>query len=227
MVVLHIVAGSVALLAAVVALAVTKGASLHRRSGTAYVMAMLVMGLSGAGIAATRGVTISVIAGLLAAYLVTTGWLTVRLPVARMRAVLVIGLLVALAIAVAGLNSGLRALGTPAEGFAPETSTAPYLVFGSLALIGAALDARLLRVGHIAGRQRLARHLWRLLAALVMANAAFFLGQADEFPVAMRQPLLLAMPVLVSLLLIPYWLVRVLRGRGRTVAFGRAPAGGA
>lgn len=227
MIVLHIVAGSVALLAAVVALAVTKGGSLHRRSGTAYVVAMLVMGLSGAGIAATRGVTISVIAGLLAAYLVTTGWLTVRLPVERMRAVLLVGLLVALGIGIAGLHFGVRALAAPAAGLTPETSGVPHLVFGSLALLGAALDARLLKVGHIAGRQRLARHLWRLLVALVMANAAFFLGQADEFPAVLRQPFLLALPVLASLLLIPYWLLRVLRGRGRGFPSARAQAGGA
>ena len=214
MTVLHILAGTLALLSALMALTVTKGGNLHRRSGTAYVVAMLVMGLSGAAMAAAQGVTLSVVAGLLAAYLVVTGWLSVRFPIERMRAALIVGMLVAIAIGITAMRFGMQALGTPVADPTPESSGIPFIVFGSLALLGAALDARMLWVGHIAGRHRLARHLWRLLAALVMANAAFFLGQADEFPEVLREPLLLAAPVLVSLLLIPYWLVRVLRGRG-------------
>ena len=226
MIVVHVLAGTVALLAAVVALVATKGAGWHRRGGVAYAVSMLVMAISGSLIAAFQGKPLSVIAGLLAGYLVVTGWLTVRRSVERMRAVLIVGLLVALGVGVAGLGFGVTAR-LAHDGRAYGMSGAPYVVFGSVALIGAALDARLVRVGHIAGRARLARHLWRLLAALVMANAAFFLGQADEFPDALRQPVLLAVPVIVSLLLIPYWLVRVLRGGGAAAMPNRLRAGGA
>lgn len=89
-----------------------------------------------------------------------------------------------------------------------------HVLAGTVALLAAVVARVATKVGHIAGRARLARHLWRLLAALVMANAAFFLGQADEFPEPLRQPVLLALPVLTALALMPYWLVRVLRGRG-------------
>lgn len=42
-----------------------------------------------------------------------------------------------------------------------------------------------------------------------IATASFFLGQADEFPAALRNPALLAMPVVAVLLLLVYWTVRV------------------
>src|SRR5262249_4625063 len=76
----HVLAGLTALLFGYVALAATKGAALHRRSGTVFVGAMLTMSLSGALMAAikTGGVTVNVVAGSLTFYFVATGLLTVR-----------------------------------------------------------------------------------------------------------------------------------------------------
>lgn len=54
--VVHIVAGSLALVFGYVALYSPKGATLHRRSGMLFVFAMLTMCLFGALIAAVRGV---------------------------------------------------------------------------------------------------------------------------------------------------------------------------
>ena len=68
----HIVAGALALVSGFVALSASKEWRLHRKSGLLFVGAMLVMGLSGAGIAAVTGETGSVTGALLAAYLVVT-----------------------------------------------------------------------------------------------------------------------------------------------------------
>src|SRR5688572_32129134 len=68
MLVFHILAGSVSLLAGYLALLSTKGGTLHRRAGTAFAVAMLAMTATGAGMAAVdgeAGARISVIAGLL------------------------------------------------------------------------------------------------------------------------------------------------------------------
>ena len=46
--------------------------------------------------------------------------------------------------------------------------------------------------------------------ALWIAALSFFLGQADEFPAQLRIYPLLAVPMLVVIVLMLYWLVRVL-----------------
>ncbi len=45
--------------------------------------------------------------------------------------------------------------------------------------------------------------------ALFIAALSFFLGQADEFPDALRHSALLAIPVLVPFLAMLYWLWRI------------------
>lgn len=78
--VVHIVAGSLGLISGFVALYVTKGATVHRRAGVAFVCAMLTMSLAGVTIAAVRGVApdLNIPAGLITACLVSTGLTTVR-----------------------------------------------------------------------------------------------------------------------------------------------------
>jgi len=51
---LHVLGGTIAIVSGYVALYALKGAQLHRKSGTIFVYAMLVMSLSGAEIAVGR-----------------------------------------------------------------------------------------------------------------------------------------------------------------------------
>lgn len=60
----HIAAGGVALAAGALALTVRKGGRIHRRSGLWFVATMLVMGLTGAAIAAAHASAALVLAGL-------------------------------------------------------------------------------------------------------------------------------------------------------------------
>ena len=53
--------------------------------------------------------------------------------------------------------------------------------------------------------------------ALFIAASSFFMGEAHTFPEALRQPALLAVPVLLPLLAMPYWIWR-LRSRKRKPA---------
>ena len=64
---LHILTGAIALVAGAIALSVTKGGRLHRKSGLIFVTAMLLMSASGAAIAAFVPVRVSVVAGMLTA----------------------------------------------------------------------------------------------------------------------------------------------------------------
>ncbi len=86
MTLIQILAGAMALLVGFAAMFAKKGSRLHRRAGLLFVVAIVVMGATGALVAALKSVRISVVAGLLVVYLAGTALLTVRhdLPAARL-----------------------------------------------------------------------------------------------------------------------------------------------
>lgn len=205
MILLHIIGGLIGLTSGAVALSAPKGGRLHRKSGMVFVYAMLVMSTSGAIMAALMPERISVIAGMLTFYLVVTALLTVRrglnfawIDIAAMLFGLVVALL-SITFAIQGLSTG------NADELAPMG-----FIFGTVALLATAGDLRMLLRRGIPWPQRIARHLWRMCLALWIAAASFFLGQADVFPETIRIMPLLCTPVLLVLLLMFYWLVRVL-----------------
>lgn len=208
-VVLHIATGSIALAAGAVALYGVKGAKLHRKSGMLFVLAMLLMSATGAVMAALKPEAISVIAGALAFYLVATALLTVWRPAVGAFWIDLGAMLAALAIAIAGIYFGFEALNS-STGTKDGFPAPPYFIFGTVALLAALLDLRMLVARGIKGPHRLARHLWRMCFALFIAAASFFLGQAQVFPESIRNPALLAVPVFLVLLLMLYWLGRIL-----------------
>lgn len=208
MILLHILGGLVGLTSGAVALSAPKGARLHRKSGMIFVYAMLVLSVSGAVMAALKPERISVMAGMLTFYLVTTALLTVRRHEPGFNwmdaSAMVFGLLVGLL----SISFGMQGLNTATgntDGYTPLG-----FIFGSVALLAALGDARILLARSISWAQRIARHLWRMCLALFIAAGSFFLGQADEFPEALRIMPLLCTPVLLLLLLMVYWLTRVL-----------------
>jgi peptidoglycan/LPS O-acetylase OafA/YrhL len=165
------------------------------------------MSLSGAVMAALMPERISVIAGLLTFYLVITTLLTVRhrsrgfvwISFAAMAFALMLGLY-SLA---SGIQGTLQTSGN-------VTGASPMeFAFGAVALLAAFGDLHMLLRRSISWSRRIARHLWRMCFALWIAAASFFLGQADEFPEALRIMPLLCTPVLLVLLLMFYWLGRV------------------
>ena len=209
---LHIFAGAVALIAGALALSVTKGGRWHRKSGLTFVTAMLLMSATGAAIAAFIPVRVSVVAGMLAFYLVLTSLLTVRKIANNNRAIEIAAMLLGIVTGVLGILFGAMASQT-ANGALDRYPAAIYFVFGSVALIGATLDARMLWANSIHGKHRIARHLWRMCFAMYMATSAFFLGQAKLFPEAVRNGWLLAIPVVMVVLAMLYWLARTLLAR--------------
>jgi uncharacterized membrane protein len=221
--VVHIVAGSLSLIAGFVALYAGKGDYIHRRAGMVFVYAMLVMAAAGLGIAIVRGVApdVNVPAALISAYLVVTSLMAVRPPAAGWRALHVGAMLVAAAVTLvearftfeAFANGGTRN-GMPAF---------PFVMFGVVGLIGVIGDSRMLRSGPLRGAQRLARHLWRMSFALFIAALSFFIGQAKVIPKPIRIFPLLAVPVLAVLVTMLYWLWRVrVRGSFRGLVGVRA-----
>jgi hypothetical protein len=106
------------------------------------------------------------------------------------------------------LTLGIEALNSPGgtvDGLPPGA----VFAFGSIGLLGVVGDARMVAFG-IKGARRIARHLWRMSFALFVATGSFFLGQMKVMPPSVRIVPLLAIPAFLPLVLMLYWLVRVL-----------------
>ena len=207
--VIHILAGSLGLISGFVALYATKGAPVHRRAGMIFVCVMLTMTLTGTIIAAVRGAApaINIPAAVITAYLVVTGLITVRPTVKGARWLTIGGMLVAFAVGSITLSFGLQAA---ASGGTKQGMPAfPFLMFGVIGVLGSVGDLRMIRSGGLQGAPRLARHLWRMSLALLIAAMSFFFGQADELPKAVRIPGLLALPVLAVLATMLFWVWRI------------------
>jgi hypothetical protein len=229
--VVHIFAGSLALLAGYLALYSAKGATLHRKSGTLFVYAMLTMGVAGTTIAAIRNVapSVNIPAALLTSYLVITALTTMRPPSARARWLDPGLMLVALAVGLTSLTFGFEAITSPDGKGRDGMPAFPFFMFGVVGTLAGALDLRMIRSGGLKGVSRLARHLWRMSFALFVAALSFFIGQAQVFPEPVRIRPLLALPVLAVLVTMFYWLWRVRVKRSlRGIAGGvRGPEAGA
>lgn len=207
--VIHILAGTLALLFGYVALYSPKGAAVHRRSGMVFVYAMLTMSVFGALIAMVQeeAPKLNVPVALLTFYLVVTGLTTMRPPFAGSQWLDIGALLLVLGVALAYVTFGFQAIGDieRTDGIAAPL----FFTFAAVALLAAAGDVRMLCSGALTGASRLARHLWRMCFALLIAALSFFIGQAGVFPKPVRIIPLLALPVLAVLATMLYWLWRI------------------
>ncbi len=204
----HVLAGALAIVTGVVALSALKGSPLHRKSGTVFVYAMLIMSLTGAVVAVGRpGAAMNIPAGLVTAYLVITSLLTIRPSTARSRQAEWGAMLAAFALGLASIVSAFVSAGRGDTGF-----VFPLLMFGALAVSAGMGDRRMLRAGGLQGAARIKRHLWRMCVALSIAAGAFFLGPSRRIPEPLRLPALRLIPLVVLLTMV-YWLWRYRRGR--------------
>lgn len=211
---IHFAAGLVSLVAGTIALLVAKGGRLHKRSGLVFTWAMVVLGLTAAGIGTYEEIPGQVFGGLLAAYLVLSGTTTVRpLPGVGRRFDFAL-MLLAFVCAVVMLYGGAIEWLDPTVEVEGRPRVVPPLVGGTVLLLAAIGDLRAIRGGGLSGSRRLARHLWRMCMGLFVATGSFFLGQMKFIPEPVR-----ILPVLFALAFAPipfllYWVWRV-RVRGR------------
>lgn len=205
---LHIAGGMVGLLSGTVAMVYRKGSRGHRAAGNVFVVAMLIMGTCGSTLAMMKHQTNNVFGGLLAVYMITTAWLAGHRRDGETSifdwGTLVFGL---------AIGGSLITVGVlVANGQATPQAGVPlgmYFFMGSIPLLAAAGDIRMLMRGGISGTARIARHLWRMCFGLFIATGSFFLGQQQVFPVAIRKQYILAPLAILPLVLLIYWLVRV------------------
>lgn len=194
----HILAGGLAIVFGFTALFAAKGGSVHRRLGMYFVYAMVVMALGGALMALKPdGSPTNVVAGLATFYLVATAVLTVRRN-HTLGAIDTFAAIAAFAIGLMGIRAGMIGRGE-----------SPSFVFAFVIFLSAIGDVRMIRAGGFTGPKRIARHLWRMCVAMVVASGSFFLGPPGRVPDPINIPALLPIPVVTPLLVMAYWMWRV------------------
>lgn len=209
MLIVHIIAGIAGVVSGFMALFIRKGSPLHRQTGNVFVIAMVVMGASGAYRAVVKSQPFNVLAGTLTCYLVATAWLTMRRKPGQTGR-LEYGLIAL------GVATGLTALA-----FGAKSGSRAYFVFMTIAFLLVTGDVRVLLRGGASGGKRLLRHLWRMCFALFIAAGSFFLGTANPnglrntlFTKEIRATHINQLPVLVIVVAMLYWIAKVRFGKG-------------
>ena len=215
---LHIAGGMVGLLSGTVAMVYRKGSRGHRAAGNVFVVAMLIMGACGSTLALMKHQTNNVFGGLLTVYMITTAWLAGHRRDGETSIFDWGALVFGLAIGASLLTLGALVVNGQV---APQAGVplGMYFFMGTIPLLAAAGDIRMLVRGGISGTPRIARHLWRMCFGLFIASGSFFLGQQQVFPQAIRKQYILAPLAILPLVLLIYWLVRV-RIRKRAPSMG-------
>jgi uncharacterized membrane protein len=204
----HITAGIVGILSGSAAMIFRKGSSRHVQAGKVFVVSMLTMASAAVYLAVLKHQTPNILAGILTFYLIMTAWLTARSREGETSIFDRVALLIPLVGGVWVWTIGLLKLfsHTPPKDGVPVGMN---FFIGSVMLLAAAGDIRMLVRGVVSGKKRLVRHLWRMCFGLFIATGSFFLGQQQVFPAFLRGSVLLIILAIQPLVLLIFWLFRV------------------
>jgi len=219
--VVHILGGTVGLVSGTFAMAFRKGSPRHVLAGQVFVAAMLTMAAGAAFLGISRHQLANVIGGILTFYLVGTAWLTARHRDGQTAPVEWIAPLIPLTVGLLLWSSGIQKLRLP--GRPPDGVPAGMHFFlGTIALLAATGDVRMILRRGVLGARRLRRHLWRMCFGLFIASGSFFLGPsnrprrilssiglAQHLPSAFFGTGLYLVLTILPLALLIFWLVRV------------------
>lgn len=204
----HICGGTLGVLSGTVAIFLRKGSRRHAIAGTVFVISMLALGASGAYMAILKMQPGNILGGLFTCYLVATSWIAAKRQQVRTSIFDWGALLLVSALTAVELTLGLEAATSP-TGMKYGYPPGPYFLIGSVALIAATGDIRMLVRHGISGTQRIARHLWRMCFAFFIASASIFLARAHLFPAFMRKTGTLYLLSFFPLILMIFWLTRI------------------
>jgi uncharacterized membrane protein len=227
MLTIHICGGTLGLLSGAAALAFRKGSRRHVLAGRIFVASMLTMGAAAVCLAVVRHQPNNIGGGILTVYLIGTAWLTVRRRAGETSWFDWIALLIPLVIGILGWKNGLDALHSP-TGEKYDVPAGMHLFMGTICLVAAAGDVRMLVRGGVFGTKRIARHLWRMCFGLFIAAGSFFFGPSNRplrllssvgigqhLPAALLGTSLYLVLTLLPLILLLFWLFRVRFAKSR------------
>jgi uncharacterized membrane protein len=207
---LHIGGGAAGIATGMVALASRKGGRIHRSVGTMFFWVMLLCYAVAAAVAPFLHVEqrTNTVAGLMALYLLLSGWAAARQKDLRAGPYQFAGLAAALGIAGAGalfMQMGADSTTGTVDGAPPQA----FVLFTGIGIVAAAGELNILVRRTISGPARLARHLWRMCASLFIASGSFFLGQAQFLPDWVRNSMINVAMALAPLVAMLVYLVLV------------------
>jgi hypothetical protein len=219
--IVHILGGTVGLLSGTAAMVFRKGSPRHVLAGKVFVVSMLTMGAFATYLAITRHQPNNIGGGILTVYLIGTAWLTARRRDGETSRFDWVALLIPLTLGILSWMGGIKVVrsGASSQDGVPVGMT---FFMGSVMLLAAAGDFRMLARGGVSGTKRIARHLWRMCFGLFIAAGSFFFGGANRplrllstvgigkylSPAVFNTPLYLVLTILPLVLLI-FWLIRV------------------
>src|SRR5208282_3276566 len=217
----HICAGTVGLLSGTAAILFRKGSPRHVLAGRVFVASMLTMAVGATYLAIVKHQPNNIGGGILTFYLIGTAWLTARRRDGETSRWDWLAFLVPLALGIFTWMNGIQVVrsGATSQDGVPVGMT---FFMGSVMLLAAAGDVRMLVRGGLFGVKRIARHLWRMCFGLFIASGSFFLGPSNRpvrllsavglgqhlSPALFSTPSYLILSVLPLVMLI-FWLVRV------------------
>jgi hypothetical protein len=198
-----------------------KGSPRHVLAGKVFVASMLTMGAFAVYLAITRHQPNNINGGILTIYLIGTAWLTARRKDGETSRFDWVVLLIPVGLGIVIWMIGIKVVrsGASSQDGVPVGMT---FFMGSVMLLAAAGDVRMLLRGGLFGAKRIARHLWRMCFGLFIAAGSFFLGPSNRplrllsnvglgqhlSPAFFSTTLYLILTLLPLILLI-FWLIRV------------------
>ena len=224
---IHIGGGAIGIVSGAAALVFRKGSRLHRAAGKIFFVSMLVAYAVATCVAPFlyRGQRTNTVAGILALYLLLSGWRAATQRNLRAGAFEYVGLAVAVLITGAGLffmQIGAKLPSRTVDG-TPSQTFILFAAFGAIAAIG---ELNVIVRQTIAGVARIARHLWRMCVSLFIASGSFFLGQQRIMPEWIRGSPVLLVCALAPLAAMIFWLIWVRLPRRFKNAVGQERARG-
>jgi len=211
----------VGLLSGTAAIAFRKGSPRHVLAGKVFVASMLTMAAFAVYLAIVRHQPNNIGGGIFTFYLIGTAWLTARRRDGETIRLDWVALLIPLALGILTWMNGLKVVrsGASSQDGVPVGMS---FFMGSVMLLAAAGDVRMLVRGGAFGAKRIARHLWRMCFGLFIASGSFFLGPSNRplrllstvglgkylSPALFGTTLYLILTLLPLILLI-FWLIRI------------------
>jgi hypothetical protein len=217
----HICTGTLGLLSGTAAICFRKGSSRHILAGRLFVASMLAMAIEAVYLAIVRHQPNNIGGGILTFYLIGTAWLTAKRKDGETSRFDWIGLLIPLALGILTWMNGVK---TVRSGAGSQDGVPVGMTFfmGSVMLLAAAGDLRMLVGSGVRGARRITRHLWRMCFGLFIAAGSFFLGPSNRplrllsavrlgqhLPQVLFSTELYSILTILPLILLVFWLVRV------------------
>jgi hypothetical protein len=208
--VFHAACGITGIFSGAAALTFRKGSPRHALAGKIFVAAMLSMAVSAVALAIQRNQPNNISGGILTFYLITTAWLTARRKDGETSKLDWIALVIPLLAGLGGWIVGYQALHSP-SGTKYGVPAGMHLFMGTVMLLAAAGDIRMLLAGGLYGAQRVVRHLWRMCFGLFIATGSFFVGgqAVKAFPSVFHDSPLLLIPALAPLAFLVFWFAKI------------------